>query len=794
MTSGATHAALRLDAAGFGKSLGTVGTAPPRPRANRVDYDYQGARMSGLRAWYANGPLGLEQGFTVASAPVARESHELTLAIGLAGDVRAVLAKGGHSVLLTDRGGPSLSYGSLSAVDVHGRTLHSWLGLQGHVILLHVDTGGAVYPLRVDPLVQRSEKLTASEEEGQGSFGASVALSADGDTALVGAPGEGGYHGAAWFFTRTNGVWTQHGPKLTGPREGNEEGFGNSVALSANGDTALISAPAIDERNGAVYVYTRSGGEWTLQGEKLTVTPGAYSGFGDSLALSEDGDTAVIGAEQNSQGHAAAFVFQRSGESWVQQGPALIGSGQSNCECSGDIANVALSGDGDTAAVSYWLGNNSPSAVWIFTRSGESWTQQARLTSGEGNSETYFGYSLALSEDGDTAVFGGWADDRGTGAAWVFTRTGESWSQQGEKLTPGEEPEYGAFGISVALSSDGNTALVGASNDSIVWTFARSGETWSREEKLTGSGETGPYGAAFGASVALSGNGEQAVIGGPGDSDSTGAVWPFAYEQPVPPSAETGGASGITQTAATVTGSVDPHELPTTCTFEYGPTEEYGRSVPCDSGPGSGGSNVEVSAHVEGLEADAGYHYRLVAHNQGGFSYGGDETFETLPNAPAATTGPASDVTPDSADLTGTVDPEGGAVKSCSFEYGTTSEYGSTASCSTLPGAVHTPVPVSAAISGLQENTTYHFRLIAGNAGGTNQGSDQQFTTAGPPDFGRCVTVPPEDAAATRRRAQQSAELHRCLHQCRLSEEQHEPHGQVRMDPWCRTLEIHDEP
>jgi hypothetical protein len=744
IASGTTHLGLDLRAAAYGDVPARLAKTDPRASANRVEYAYRGPASLGLSAWYANGPLGLDQGFTIPHAPARSASPVLTLALALSGDVKATLGPDAHSALLKAQGGPSLRYGALSAVDARGHELRSWMELRRGQILLHVDTRGASYPVRVDPLVQQGEKLSGGEEVGQGDFGYTVALSADGNTALIGGVGDDGNLGAAWVFTRSGSVWTQQGPKLTGAGE-HEELFGLSVALSADGNTALIGAEGAGERNGAAYVFTRVGGGWSQQGERLTpLTAGRYGEFGWEVALSADGNTALIGAYTENKGVGAAYVFVRSGETWTQQGPALTGAGESGYGCFG---SVALSADGNTAAVGGLCDNNDRGAAWIFTRSGETWTQQGpKLTgSGEGGSETFFGFSLALSADGDTVLIGGYGNDGYAGAAWVFTRSGESWSQQGEKLTPTGEGEGATFGFRVALTSDGNTALISGVNSGGVWVFARSGETWSQQERLMGGG-----GPAFGSGVAISANGETALVGADGSDESSGAAWAFINEPPVPPTVTTGAASSITQTSATLGGSVNPNSLPTSCRFEYGPSEEYGHSAPCTSSPGNGGSVVEVSAHVEGLEADTTYHYRLVAHNQGGYSYGADQTFETLPNAPAIITGPATAVMPHSASLTGTVDPEGGAIKSCGFEYGTTTEYGATASCSSLPGAVHTPVAVSASISGLQENTTYHFRLIAGNAGGTSYGGDEKFTTAGPPDLGRCEPAPSDGGAAAR--------------------------------------------
>src|ERR1019366_2129897 len=135
----------------------------------------------------------------------------------------------------------------------------------------------------------------------------------------------------------------------------------------------------------------------------------------------------------------------------------------------------------------------------------------------------------------------------------------------------------------------------------------------------------------------------------------------------------------------------------TDCHFEYGPTASYGTTVPCTpSSPGSGNSAVAVSASVVGLSANATYHFRISATNSGGTSKGSDETFKTLPNPPTVETKAASSLTQTAASLNATVNPNGGEVSKCEFEYGTTNSYGSSASCASSPGSGSSPIAVSA--------------------------------------------------------------------------------------------------
>jgi hypothetical protein len=526
VASGRTRLGMALSAYGHANALEPVGPAQPRASANRVSYAH-----GALTEWYANGPLGIEQGFDVAARP-ATDAGPLTLSLALSGNFAARLQHG--SVLLTGRGA-KLRYGGLVATDAHGHVLRSWLQLvKGHV-LIRVADRGATYPLRIDPLIQQGEKLTGSGQTGGGYFGYSVALSGDGSTALIGGDQDNGGLGAAWVFTRSGSTWTQQGGKLTGTGEVGPGAFGTSVALSADGDTALIGGWSDKEWDGAAWVFTRSGSTWTQQGGKLP-DPGRHGSldeFGTSVALSADGDTALVGAPRDNENVGAVWVFTRSGETWSQQGGKLTGTGEIEGGWFGD--RVALSANGDTALVGGPQDHHDVGAAWVFTRSGSTWTQQgAKLTgAGETTGEGYFGESVALSGDGKTALIGGPRDNNDAGSAWVFTRSGSTWTQQGAKLTGKEEAAQGNFGTSVALSENGSTALIGAgliggigTSEAAAWVFTRSGSTWAQQgAKLTGAGEVGE--GHFGLGVALSDDGNTALIGGPWDNDSAGSAWVF---------------------------------------------------------------------------------------------------------------------------------------------------------------------------------------------------------------------------------------------------------------------------
>jgi hypothetical protein len=269
------------------------------------------------------------------------------IALALFGVVRARADQGG---VLLSGAGIDLQYGGLWATDAHGRTLRSWLSVRGRTLQISVDDRGAAYPLRIDPFIQQGAKLVGAGAVGNAQQGYSVALSRDGNTALVGGFVDNGAAGAAWVFTRSGDTWTQQASKLvgTGAAGNAEQGF--SVALSSDGNTALIGGPGDNGTAGAAWIFTRTGANWTQQGPKLVGTGASgAANQGNGVALSSDGNTALIGGPGDNGAAGAAWVFTRSAGIWTQQGGKLVGSGAVGSAQQG--YKVALSGDGNTALV-----------------------------------------------------------------------------------------------------------------------------------------------------------------------------------------------------------------------------------------------------------------------------------------------------------------------------------------------------------------------------------------------------------------------------------------------------------
>ena len=405
---------------------------------------------------------------------------------------------------------------------------------------------------RSGEVLQELAKPVGTDAAGNANQGMSVALSADGSTAIVGGPGPNdvdrdrlpaiGPAGAAWIFIRRDGVWAQQGGKLVGTTNAPGGGLfsqGAAVALSADGNTAIVGGPSDNRTTGAAWVFVRTGNTWHQQGEKLVgtsagrVSDSGPLGQGTSVALSADGDTAIVGGWRAE----GAWVFTRSRGVWSQQGKQLVGLGAIGMARQG--ASVALSADGNTAIVGGWSDHDRTGAVWVFTRSRGTWSQQGKKLVGSGAvGAASQGMSLALSADGNTALIGGPGDspwDRlvsfglgPAGAAWVFIRNEGVWTQQGEKLVGSGAAGTARQGTSVALSADGNFAIIGGlAGDGGVGTataFTRYGTVWTQGGKLVSTGAVGKSTP----SVAVSADSGVALVGGPNDNGGIGATWAFA--------------------------------------------------------------------------------------------------------------------------------------------------------------------------------------------------------------------------------------------------------------------------
>ncbi|MCK4873294.1 MAG: FG-GAP repeat protein [Phycisphaerales bacterium] len=320
------------------------------------------------------------------------------------------------------------------------------------------DSGSAYVFVRNGETWTQQAKLTASDGAPYDWFGSSTAL--DGDTAVVGSiydSDNGWASGSAYVFVRTGETWTQQA-KLIASDAAENDYFGWTVAI--DGDTIIIGADGNDGYAGSAYVFTRSSATWTQQAKLTASDPAGEDHFGWVVAL--DGDTTVIGAygdDDNGSNSGSAYIFTRSGETWTQRTKLTASDG-----ATGDRFGHAVALDDGTTVIGAWADNGvgaDSGSAYIFVGSGASWTQQAKLTASDAAAADYFGWAVAI--DGDAVVIGadhddhsGWPD---TGSAYVFLRTDGTWTQQA-KLIASDAWEADLFGRSVAI--DGDTAIIAA--------------------------------------------------------------------------------------------------------------------------------------------------------------------------------------------------------------------------------------------------------------------------------------------------------------------------------------------
>ncbi len=527
---------MQLQGYGYGERMQRVAPAEPVVADNRIEY-----RRGALTEWYINERRGIEQGFTLLQPPAGRRSasEPLALRLNVSGDLRAEASGDGQRVWFVQGGGERvLGYSKLAAFDAAGQRLAARMRVAAGAVRLEVDDRGAAYPVLIDPLIFTETKLTASDAAFDDWFGHSVAIS--GDTAVVGAPGNGidlrGEPGSAYVYVRSGTTWSEQAHFFASDAEA-DDFFGSSVAIS--GDTAVVGAPgdgtAAGSKAGSAYVYVRSGTTWSEQAHLFASDAAAYDNFGSSVAIS--GDTAVVGAPGDSstiiegRKEGSAYVYVRSGTTWSEQAHFFASNAVpfnffgDSVAIVGDTAVVGVPGD-DTAA------GESAGSAYIYVRGGTTWSEQAHLFASDAAAYDNFGSSVAIS--GETIVVGANRDSTAagmeTGSAYVYVRSGATWGEQA-RLFASDAAAYDHFGYSAAIT--GETIVVGARFDDTAagmdagsaYVYVRSGTTWSEQAHLFASDTAA--GDFFGISVAISG--ETIVVGAPRDDIAAGVEAGSAY-------------------------------------------------------------------------------------------------------------------------------------------------------------------------------------------------------------------------------------------------------------------------
>lgn len=360
-------------------------------------------------------------------------------------------------------------------------------------------------------------ELLAGDPSEWAFFGHSVATSLDGQYIVAGAfqdDENGASAGAAYVLAGDGQDWSEQAKLLASDGEAGDD-FGFTTVMTSDPEYAVISAPNNNGGLGGVYVFQRRGSKWT-EIDKLAAMDGSSGDFlGLALAVSSDAVTIAAGADTNEKAGenvGSLYIFVREGEEWVQQ----VKLTASDAEAADGFGNaVALSSDGNLVLVGAKAdddGASNAGSVYVFERNGERWTEVNKLHASIPDQNANFGAAIALSDDGNTALIGA-RNEGAAGAAYIFVRQGEAWIEQA-RLTAPPLGEGGFYGASVSLSGDGNAALVGAPEDQIrgaAYLYLRQGDQWIGQARLA-SCQPAPD-DQFAVSIALSGDGSMAVAG-----------------------------------------------------------------------------------------------------------------------------------------------------------------------------------------------------------------------------------------------------------------------------------------
>ena len=490
--------------------------------------EYFFARSNGI--WTREAKIDLGTEFFSFSVPVVAISGQTAL-IGL-GNVQAYVHNNGTWTLqgVLDPGStwdlsikPSISLDGDTAV----------VGVPGDDVLGVTDAGSAYVFTRSGDTWTRTARPYDPAGAYQYLFGTSVALS--GTSLLVGSPGatiDDVASGKVMTFEYATDTWTP-GVELGEGNAHADERFGSSVA--ASGTTMVVGAPNASSDvsfvTGVTYVFELADQGW-VERAQLVPPSQSHNSFGYAVAL--DGSTLAVGSLGDNIGdpneYSAVYVYSRNGDEWVQQ--ARIGSGLAY-----GFFGSALGLVGDTLAIGdSGNPNYEPTGrVRVFARAQEAWSEQATIQPAESADNDLFGHVLAMSAD--TVIIGAPGTNVGpesnAGAAYVFQHAGADWQEQARFIAP--MPLQGAqFGQSVALAGD--TAIVGAGGmgssslpPGAAYVFTRNGEAWVLESTLLPPAAQAT--ASFGTAVALSADATIAIVGDPlatSDAQPRGAAYVFS--------------------------------------------------------------------------------------------------------------------------------------------------------------------------------------------------------------------------------------------------------------------------
>jgi hypothetical protein len=385
-----------------------------------------------------------------------------------------------------------------------------------HAIAKKLDLAPQTAATAAGPAPAQQQELQAPGGMPLDLFGYTVSLTADGHTALVGAPGR--TVGAAYVFVQRGGKWTEQ-QELDSPAGPAQDSYGWSVTLAGDGAAALVGAYTGDNLTGTVYSYVLKGGSYVLDGQ-ITPPDGAPGdAFGASVSLSGLGNVALIGAPDHNGFQGAAYMFVRGARSWAEQheyqDPVAAGEAYGY--------SVAEAPDGLAGLVGAPFANGAVGAAYAFSEPGSS--QQTLVGATTAVPTSLFGLSVSSDALADRILVGSPSANLGDGAAFVFDRGHNGWVQS-QELDQSSPSGADLFGYSVALDYLGDFALIGAPERNgtagSAFTFAGHGKLAQQRELAEPAAVQGDE---YGESVAVSALGSELLIGAPYRDDAQGAAW-----------------------------------------------------------------------------------------------------------------------------------------------------------------------------------------------------------------------------------------------------------------------------
>lgn len=354
-----------------------------------------------------------------------------------------------------------------------------------------------------------AQEIGATDGDNGHFFGRSAQI--DGNYAVFGAPGlPTNGAGGAYVFFNNSGTWSQQAKLLPSDLAATDR-VGDYKSIAIHNDTIILGAPHKNTQAGAVYAFTRSGTTWSQQQKITPAVPRSYENFGSCVDIS--GNTCIIGGPMNTNGTHYAYVYNRSGSTWSLQ-TRLDYTGNPTDGSDTFAFSVAIDSDTNTAVVGAIDGGTGGQAH-VFTRSGSSWTHQATLAPTDLTTSDLFGGAVSIS--GSTIAVGAYHHEVSTlnndrdGAVYIFTGSGSSWTQQQKLISDSASPSAARFGQSIDLDrDDSNILAIGEprafpTQRGQIHMFERSGSTWSRVSKIVNPDNENDNFGAGGGSVSING-------------------------------------------------------------------------------------------------------------------------------------------------------------------------------------------------------------------------------------------------------------------------------------------------